>query len=382
MANCRHTVKAPLHLVRSCHPVIMRRLLCILAASFALSSASATQPVWPPTFERTQLAEGVYAFVFNNPLGPAVDGTALVVINESDVLVVDAQNTLHSARAILTEIRKLTPKPVRYVVTTHWHGDHHAGNTIYQEAFPGVDFIAHRNTRIDIVEQHIPGMESFRSRVPSMIERYHEQLKSGKRSDGSPLTAEDSTFLRESASLVKQLGEDAQQQKTILPTLTVDSEVVLHRGNRRIEIKYFGRGNTRGDLVVFLPNERIVATGDLLVHPVPYSFGSYLGEWIQTLRTVSALPVDVIVPGHGAIQRDRSYLNQVVALLESTLSQTKAAVARGLDLAATRQAVKLDSLRLKFTRGERARERAFNAYFATPAVERAFLEAKGELDKK
>ncbi len=357
----------------------------ILTRSFLLSSiipvVAAAQPVGPPSFERSKLADGVYAFVFNNPLGPAVDGTALVVINDSDVLVVDAQNTLHSARAVLAEIRKLTKNPVRYVVTTHWHGDHHTGNQIYEEAFPGVEFIAHRNTRIDIEEQHNPGMARFKEQVPEYIKRYEQQLKDGKRSDGSPLTTDDSTFLKESAKLIRWLGEDAKAQRTVMPTITIEKELVLYRGKRRIEIKYLGRGNTRGDLVVFLPNERIVATGDLLVNPVPYSFGSFLGEWIQTLRAVSALPVDVIVPGHGAIQRDRKYLDQVVALLESTLAQAKDAVAKGLDLAATRQAVKLDSLRLLFTNGERARERAFAAYFTAPAVERAFLEARGELPK-
>ncbi|MEW5918152.1 MAG: MBL fold metallo-hydrolase, partial [Gemmatimonadota bacterium] len=344
-------------------------------------AAGAPQPVAPPSFERTQLAEGVYAFVFNNPLGPAVDGTSLVVINDADVLVVDAQNTLHSARATLAEIRKLTSKPVKYVVTTHWHGDHHAGNQIYEEAFPGAEFIAHRNTRIDIEGKHNPGMERFKEQWPQYITTYEKQMKDGKRSDGSPLTADDSTYLKESAVLIRWLGADSKAQRTVMPTITVDRELILHRGKRTIEIKHMGRGNTRGDLVVFLPNERIVATGDLLVNPVPYSFGSYLSEWMQTLRAISALPVDVIVPGHGAIQRDRAYLNQFLALLETTLSQTKAAVAKGLDLAATRKAVNLDSIRLQFTRGERARERAFAAYFTAPAIERAFLEAKGELDK-
>jgi glyoxylase-like metal-dependent hydrolase (beta-lactamase superfamily II) len=340
------------------------------------------QPLAPPSYERTQLAEGVYAFVFNNPLGPAVDGTSLVVINDDDVLVVDAQNTLHSARAIIGEIRKLTNKPVKYVVTTHWHGDHHAGNMVYQETFPGVEFIAHRNTRIDIDGQHNPGMARFKEQWPQYITRYEQQMKDGKRSDGTPLTAEDSTYLKESAALIRWLGADAQVQRTVMPTLTVDKELILHRGKRTIEIRHMGRGNTRGDLVVFLPNERVVARGDLLVNPVPYSFGSYLGEWMKTLHAISALPVDVIVPGHGAIQRDRAYLNQFLALLETTLTQTKAAVAKGLDLEATRKAVNLDSMRIKFTNGERARERAFAAYFTAPAVERAFLEAKGELDKK
>jgi cyclase len=353
--------------------------LVVLSSAIAVPLIAVAQPHAPPSYERTKLAEGVFAFVFNNPLGPAVDGTSLVVINDNDVLVVDAQNTLHSARNIIGEIRKLTPKPVRYVVTTHWHGDHHTGNQLYEEQFPGVEFIAHANTRLDIASQHIPGMERFKSAVPNYVSQFDGQLKSGKRADGQPLTAADTAYLTGSITLVKWLGEDAKQQRAVMPTLTIDRDLVLYRGSRRIEIKYFGRANTRGDLVVYLPNERIVATGDILVNPVPYSFGSFLGDWMETLRQISALPVDVIVPGHGAIQRDRNYLNQVLALMETTLAQAKDAVAKGLDLEATRKAVNLDAHRVKFTQGDPGRERAFVQYWVAPAVQRAFLEAKGEI---
>jgi glyoxylase-like metal-dependent hydrolase (beta-lactamase superfamily II) len=361
----------------------VRRLSLLVPALAALAAAPRPAVAQPkvPTFQRTQLAEGVHALVFDNPLGPAVDGTALVVINDADVLVVDTQNTAETARTVIAEIRRLTSRPVRYVVNTHWHGDHHVGNQAYEEAFPGVEFIAHPNTRRDIETQSNPGMARFRERVPQMITDTRQRLAGGTRRDGTPLSAEERGELEATASLLEWLSRDAQRYRPVLPTITVDRELVLHRGSRTIEIRYLGRGNTRGDLVVVLPAERIVATGDLLVNPVPYSFGSYLGEWAETLRAVRALPVDVIVPGHGAIQRDRAYLDQVVALLERTLAQAKQAVARGLDLEGTRAAVNLDSLRLRFTNGDRAREAAFAAYFATPAVERAFREAKGELDR-
>ncbi len=85
--------------------------------------------------------------------------------------------------------------------------------------------------------------------------------------------------------------------------------LILRRGERTIVIRYLGRGNTRGDLSVWLPREGVLATGDLLVNPVPYSFGSYLGDWVATLRKLRTLPARAIVPGHGAIQRDWSYLD-------------------------------------------------------------------------
>jgi glyoxylase-like metal-dependent hydrolase (beta-lactamase superfamily II) len=158
--------------------------------------------------------------------------------------------------------------------------------------------------------------------------------------------------------------------------------LILKRGERTIAIRFMGRGNTRGDLSVWLPNERILATGDLLVNPVPYSFGSYLSEWAKTLGHLRALPAVAVVPGHGAIQRDWVYLDLFVEMLESTLSQAKDAVAKGLDLEATRKAVNLASFRERFAKGDDLKGRAFDAFYATPAVERAWLEARGELDKQ
>ena len=120
-------------------------------------------------------------------------------------------------------------------------------------------------------------------------------------------------------------------------------------------------------------------TGDILVWPVPFSFGSFLGDWTGTLDKLSALPADVIVPGHGPPQRDRQYLTLVRTLIDTTLAQTKRAVAEGKDLEATRRAMSLDALRRQFTGDDALRIRAFNAFFVTPATQRAWSEARGEL---
>lgn len=335
-----------------------------------------------PRLERHRLADGVYAFVFDNPLGPAVDGTALVIINDDDVVVVDAQNTYATTRAVIAEIRKLTNKPVRYLINTHWHGDHNDGNQVYADSFPALDIIAHPATRDGIRDESAPLLRRAAELIPTELRGMESRYAAGKRRDGTPLTASDSALYRELIALYRWLGPQTLEIRPLLPTFTVADSLVLHRGERTIVIRWLGRGNTRGDLTVYLPRERIIAVGDLLVNPVPYSFGSYLGEWTRTLAAVRAAEADVIVPGHGAIQRDRAYLDLVSELLASTLSQARTAVAKGLNLEATRRAVDLSVLRDRFTRGDPARQRAFDAYFVQPAVERAWLEARGELDRK
>src|SRR3712207_2469765 len=114
----------------------------ILAAAPALAQDR-------PRYTVEKLAEGVHAVVYDADLD--VEGNTLIVVNDEDVFVVDANAGVSTARATIAEIRKITPKPVRYVVNTHWHDDHVMGNQAYAEAYPGVQFIAHPRTREDIV---------------------------------------------------------------------------------------------------------------------------------------------------------------------------------------------------------------------------------------
>ena len=361
-----------------------RHLLAILVLVTCAPLAAQSTGYDGPAFTRTEVAPGVHTFVFDNPLGDAagVDGTAVVIINDTDVVVVDAQWSPATARRVIAEIRRLTPNPVRYVVHTHWHGDHWFGNQAYREAFPGVEFVAHASTRLDMESQELAGFEAFRSQgLPATIADLEKRYAAAVRRDGQPYTAADSAMVRRQVAAMKWAVPVMAEVTPVLPTLTVTDSLVLRRGERTIAIRYLGRGNTRGDLTVWLPRERVLVMGDLLVNPAPYSFGSYLGEWHRTLGALRALPALVVVPGHGALQRDWEYLDLVRELIASTLEQAKAAVARGLDLEATRKAVDLTGFRERFTRGDVMTGRAFDAFFAAPAVERAWLEARGDLDK-
>ena len=207
-------------------------------------------------------------------------------------------------------------------------------------------------------------------------------LAAGKTPDGTPMPDEIRAFFQRMVPGMEFARKELMATVVTPPTMTVADSLVLRRGARTIEIRYLGRANTRGDLVVYLPRERVAITGDILVAPVPFAFGSYLGDWVKTLAALRSLDAAVIVPGHGSVQRDWRYLDQLSALLRSTLAQTAAAAAEGKDLETTRKTVNLDSLTRVFAAGSPLKAGAFQNVFITPAVERAYLEAKGELDKR
>lgn len=347
-----------------------------------LMNAAVTASGDPPkkTFDVVPLAAGVYGFVWKDALQNPVEGNSLFIVNENDVVVVDAALLPSSARLMADELKKLTSNPVRYVINTHWHDDHHGGNQVYRELWPGVEFVAHRETRTDIFDhtyatraKDLEGMEKDEA-------KYARWAAEGKDDDGKPLEERRRKRAAEIVEMLHSVVPEIRMTRPTPPDLTLVDSLTLHRGDRTIEIRWLGLGNTRGDVVVFLPREKIVATGDLLVSPIPFGIGSYYEEWIQTLGKLDALPADVLFLSHGAPQKDREYLRQVQDLLRELVLEVKAAAAAGKSLEETRKAVTLEALKPKFAAGDKAKERAFDAFFVQPAVGRTWRQVTGEPD--
>jgi glyoxylase-like metal-dependent hydrolase (beta-lactamase superfamily II) len=94
-------------------------------------------------------------------------------------------------------------------------------------------------------------------------------------------------------------------------------------GHREVQVRHLGRGNTPGDAIVYLPKEKIIVAGDLIVYPIPYTYDGYPAEWIQTLHKIAELDADTIVPGHGPILHDKTYLHLVADLFQSAVDQVR-----------------------------------------------------------
>src|SRR5258708_5627950 len=91
------------------------------------------------------------------------------------------------------------------------------------------------------------------------------------------------------------------------PAIAGNTTIIIDLGNREVQVKFLGRGNTGGDAVVYLPKEKVVITGDLVAAPTPNTLDGYPEEWIGTLRALQKLQPATIVPGHGAVMHDQVY---------------------------------------------------------------------------
>src|SRR5215472_5077017 len=217
-------------------------------------AAQPSQPQAPP-FTIKQIGQGVYAAISGR-----AGGNTGFIIGDNAVLVVDTFISQAPARDLLAEIRKVTNLPVKYVVNTHYHLDHVAGNAVFTEA--GATVIAHRNER--------PWVRT-------------ENLKFFQQNGATP-TAE----------------QRAQVASLVEPQLTYDQILEAHLGSRLVRVVYFP-GHTGGDSVVYVPDANVVFTGDLAWNQrIPNLIDATTSSWIETVdKILAAHPGATFIPGHG-----------------------------------------------------------------------------------
>jgi cyclase len=349
----------------------MRKSLAIVCL-FALTTLPARAALAQQRkFDVLKLAEGVYAAVRRDPPGFAVESNSLFVIGDDGVIVVDAQSNAATTRETLAALRALTDRPVKFVINTHWHDDHCIGNQVYAEAFPGVQFVAHAATRAYLPAEGAANRRKWHEGgLSQFVEMLRNLVKDNKSLGGGALDDEERASYLSDISLGEGYMTVPANYEPVLPTITLEDKLTLYQGPRAVEVLFLGRGHTSGDVVVRLPRENIVAAGDLVVWPVPFvgSDQSHVSDWGATLGRLIALKPSVILPGHGPVMRDDSYVRQVAGLMDSINRQTRDAVARGESLEAARKSVKLDEFRKTFAGESHVRNALFSMYVEGPAV--------------
>lgn len=306
----------------------MRRIVAVimLAVGVILPSPLAGQDL----FTLEKVADGVYA-ALAKPRAP-INCNAAVVVYDEGVLVVDTHSRPSSAKALIAQIASVTDKPVRYAVNTHFHWDHAQGNKAYPVAFPRqVAIVASEATRENL---RVLGME----RVKGQLEAAPKQIADLR---ARLSAAADDAAKRELQDLLAQQEDylkELQSLELVLPDLTFDKSLILHRPGMDIVLLFLGRGHTSGDIVAYLPKQRVVATGDLLHGWMPFMGDSYPPEWVATLDALDKLEFDHIIGGHGTV-KPKSHLRAFRNYLADLIDETRRARGRGESLAQAQASV-------------------------------------------
>src|SRR5882762_7960033 len=209
----------------------------LLAILFLFLPASS---VADDLFDIKPVADGVYAAIAK----PAykVNCNAAIIFLDDVVLVVDTHSKPSAARALIEQIKKLTPKPVKFVVNTHFHWDHYQGNEAYPSSWPaGVEIISSEATRTSIEQRGIPRVKHEIVTMPAEIEQLRADLQKAS-------TPEQRASIQKDISEAEGYLAELKSMQITLPTMTFDRSLILHRKSRTVEILWLGRAHTDDDV--------------------------------------------------------------------------------------------------------------------------------------
>ena len=291
-------------------------LLAVLAVMFmAAILAQSRQPAGTShtgkAFRFNKVKDGIYHAVGTGSL--AVVGNSSFIVNDNDVIVVDDHVSPAAAWVLLEEIKEVTNKPVTTVINTHFHFDHAHGNQIFE---PNVQIIGHEFTRRMLLNNSIgmPLYRNYLTAMPGQIEDLRKRIASEA----------DSAAKAKLQTQLQVAENNLASQKELRPTppnVTLTTQMTLYRGKREIQIRFLGRGHTAGDVVVFLPNEKVVMTGDFLTSGLSNMSDSYPEEWAASLDELKKLDFDTVLPGHGEAFTDKSKIDYFQAYLRDVWSE-------------------------------------------------------------
>ncbi len=358
------------------------RFISLIIAIFLATVADAAENKFVnEQYELVPIADGVYSFIAPESDSGVVQSNCTVIIGADSVLVVDTGQFPSLAQRMITDIKKLTPKPVRYIVNTHWHFDHVWGNGAFRDAYPGVAIISTEFTR-QMVESEGPKTIANQPAINAQqVADIRKFIAAGKSADGGTLSDNAKRSYTRLADTLEHVNAEFPHTSHTPPTIGFEKELTINLGQREVKILWLGRANTGGDAIVWLPDGKLLLTGDAVVYPAPFAFGSYISEWPATLQKMIDLNPAIVIPGHGPVMHDTTYLKLIAEMCQSLFTQVKAAAAEGAALEAIRKKVTLAEFKQRvdaLATTDLIRASGFNS-FLYPATDRAYQEATGKL---
>jgi glyoxylase-like metal-dependent hydrolase (beta-lactamase superfamily II) len=241
-------------------------------------------------FQFRTVADGVHVAVAR-PVYKVNCNTAIIETGDG-LLIVDSHSKPSAARVVVEQLRDLTPRPVRYVVNTHFHWDHWQGNEVYPAAYPHVEVITNEITREAMLRKSLKRIQDHVRAVPAEVTALRAQLAAATDADHR---AELASNLRQAEAYL----EEIRALKPALPTMAFENTMRIVRGDREVQLLYLGRAHTEGDVFVYLPKEKLVVTGDAVIAWTPFMGDGYPEDWPRTLDRLERLDFDQMLMGHG-----------------------------------------------------------------------------------
>jgi cyclase len=281
---------------------------------------------------------------------PVINCNAAIFVNSADVLVVDAHSKPSAAAALIAQIKRdVTSKPVRYLVDSHFHWDHAQGNAAYLATGNKVDILATKTTK-QLMEQYLAARlkASLDPAGPPPISYpwVGHQMEDLRERIGKATSDADKSRLQLQLQRLESFAAEMKNFTPTLPTITFDKNYVIKDKNHELYLEFHGHAHTAGDVVVFCPQKRVIATGDAILGSVLPFFGdSYPKAWPKTIADIGKLEFDHVLPGHGGVQHGHETLNGMASFIDEIAERVDTGKKAGQSITDLQQSITFASLK-------------------------------------
>jgi cyclase len=288
-------------------------------------------------FDLQKVANGIY---FAHALPQALlNCNAAIFIRSKDVVVVDAHSKPSAAASLIHQIKgEITEKPVRYVVNTHFHWDHTQGDHAYRLTGEKVDFIASSATKKLMSDLAVARMKASVEAVPQQIDALRDRA-------ARSTSAGEKAFCADQIAQMKAYETELKDYTLELPTITLDTSYLLRDPEFDLHIDFHGHSHTAGDVFVFCPQQRAIATGDAIHGFLPNIADGFPRVWPGTIDTVGRADFQYLMGGHGPLQTDRTAMISQRNYIEELTGKVAEGKKAGLSLAEMQQRFTVASLK-------------------------------------
>jgi cyclase len=276
-------------------------------------------------FDFEKVADGVY-LAQARPQS-MINANSAIFVGSKDVVVVDSHSKPSAAASLIRQIkREITEKPVRYVVNSHFHWDHTQGNHAYRVAEEKIDFIATGATKQLMSDLAV-------SRVKASLEEAAAKIDQLRSRASASTSSQEKAFCAEQIAQLESYRAELQNYTLELPTITFDQSYVIQDKAHDLHIRFHGHAHTAGDLTVFCPQKRAVATGDVIHGFLPFVADGFPKAWPGTIDLIGHQEFDHILPGHTSLQTGRvvmlsirNYIEELTGRVEEGKNAGKSVV--------------------------------------------------------
>lgn len=354
-------------------PILVVLVLLLIVNVISISAAESPYEI---RFE-TVTEDITLAYRPGVPRYPVV-GNGVIVPIDGGVVLVDGGGSAAVTDQILAHIETHDLGPIKYVILSHWHSDHSVNIGNYVAKYPDAIIISHPWTKTRIEERLMDSVGGMADALVENTNNAREELRTGHvKNNTKPLSA---MQRKRAEELVADFPTILAQKKLASATVPeiATRGMVLPVESRRIELIDLGCGNTPGDLVIWLPREKVLIGGDILTWPVPFGFPPCPSRTISTTERLLSFDFDFLILGHGPVQLDRSYGNKVLALQRHAVAEIYRLHGEGLGVDGISAELRLQPYDREITQGDTALEYFFNIWYRQQIVEWTIREIESK----